>query len=137
MKSKKVLVTGGAGFIGSHIVDELLRLDYKVIILDNLINGKIENIYNNLMHNCNTLTFRKGDIRNIKLLNRIMKDVDYVIHQGALVNVSESMDNPTEYYDVNVTGTLKRILPDMALLCIIGIVFFLGAYVAFLKYDVR
>ncbi len=100
MKNKKVLVTGGAGFIGSHIVDELLLLGYEVTVLDNFVNGKIKNIYGK------GVKLYVGDIRN-SLPNKIMKNVDYIIHQGALINVLESMYNPTEYCDVNVTGTLN------------------------------
>lgn len=105
---KKVLVTGGAGFIGSHIVDELLRLNYAVIIIDNFSTGKMENVYANLEGSDNdNLKVYRGDIRDMELLGKLMKKVDYVIHQAALANVPESISNPIEYNDVNVTGTLN------------------------------
>ena len=110
LNNKRILCTGGAGFIGSHIVDKLLQLDYEVLIFDNFTTGKIENVYSNLENSDNDkLKVYKGDIRDKELLEKLIRicHIDYIIHQGALANVPDSMENPLEYHDVNVTGTLN------------------------------
>jgi UDP-glucose 4-epimerase len=101
---KKVLVTGGAGFIGSHTVEALLEKGYKVFVLDNLSTGKIDNIKNE------KLTFIKGDIQDFDLVKKIMKKVDAVIHLAAIASVAQSIDQPIQTHDVNVTGTLNVFL---------------------------
>jgi UDP-glucose 4-epimerase len=98
---KKVLVTGGAGFIGSHTVDELLSKNYEVFVLDNLLTGNLSNLDNK------KIKFIKGDITDIKSIDKIMKKVDFVIHLAAIASVSESIKNPTETFNVNVNGTLN------------------------------
>ncbi len=107
MISGKVLVTGGVGFIGSHIVNNLLKLDgiEKIIVLDNLSSGKIENLGQNLRND--RLKFIKGDIRSNSLVQRVVKDVDYIFHEAAIVNVEVSIRKPKEVNDVNVNGTLN------------------------------
>jgi len=100
------LVTGGAGFIGSHLVERLVRNGKKVTVLDNLCEGKIENL-SGLLHK---IKFIKGDIRSEKDLNRALRGVDYVLHQAALRSVPKSMLHPLEYNDVNVNGTLKLLI---------------------------
>jgi nucleoside-diphosphate-sugar epimerase len=97
------LVTGGAGFIGSNIVEELVRRKMKVRVLDSLITGKIEN----LKPFAGKITFIKGDIRNRSALRKAMKGVDYVIHQAALRSVPKSVDDPFTTNDINVNGTLN------------------------------
>ncbi len=99
----RYLVTGGAGFIGSHIVEKLVKNNQEVIVLDNLIEGSLEN----LKAVENDIEFVKGDIRDLDLLNKIMKGVDYVLHQAALRSVPKSVNNPLEYDNVNVHGTLN------------------------------
>lgn len=98
----KYLVTGGAGFIGSNIVEELVRRKRKVVVLDSLITGKLENLrpFNG------KIKFIKGDIRDRKAVRRAMKGVDYVIHQAALRSVPKSVDDPFTTNDINVNGTL-------------------------------
>jgi nucleoside-diphosphate-sugar epimerase len=97
------LVTGGAGFIGSHIVDELLDKGEKVIVLDNLSSsGNTTNI----KHALNQIRFVKGDIRDAEVLKRILKSVDFVSHQAALRSVPRSVDDPLSTNDVNITGSL-------------------------------
>ena len=106
MKKRKFLVTGGAGFIGSHIAEHLVRKGEKVVILDNLSNGKMENI----KPFQKKITFIKGDIRKDADLDKALKGVDYCLHQAALRSVPKSMEQPLEYDDVNVKGTLKLLL---------------------------
>ncbi|MCD6229028.1 MAG: SDR family oxidoreductase [Candidatus Omnitrophica bacterium] len=106
LKNKRVLVTGGCGFIGSHIVDKLLQVGAEVIVLDNLITGSEEN----LKQCIDKIEFIKGDIRDQDLLDKILPNVEYISHQAALRSVPKSVDNPFEYHDVNVTGTLKLYL---------------------------
>ncbi|MCB4790636.1 MAG: SDR family oxidoreductase [Elusimicrobia bacterium] len=102
----KFLVTGGAGFIGSNIVGELVRRRYKVRVLDNFLTGKIENIKPFL----NKIELVKGDIRNDKDLIKALKGIDYVLHQAALRSVPRSVDDPLSTNNVNITGTLKLLM---------------------------
>ena len=97
-----VLVTGGAGFIGSHIVHELVRKKIRVRVIDNLVTGKKENISDVI----NKIEFVKADICNEKELKYSLKNVDYVLHQAALRSVPKSIVNPIAYNNVNVHGTL-------------------------------
>ena len=106
LKNKKVLVTGGAGFIGSHLVDRLINLGAKVIVLDNLVSGKIENI----KHNLKKIKFIKDDIRDSFALDKALDGVDLILHQAALRSVPKSTKDPEGYHDVNVNGTLKLFL---------------------------
>ena len=105
-KRNTFLVTGGAGFIGSHIAERLVLDGEKVCVLDNLKEGKIEN----LSRVRGKINFIKGDIRREKDLERALQGVDYVLHQAALRSVPKSMDNPIEYDDVNASGTLKLLM---------------------------
>ena len=100
------LVTGGAGFIGSNIIDKLIKNNSNVVVLDNLFSGKKENI----AHNLDKIKFIKGDIRNEKDLDKALGGVDFVLHQAALRSVPKSMAKPFEYNDVNVNGTLKLLI---------------------------
>ena len=97
----KYLVTGGAGFIGSHIVEELLRQKNSVIVLDNLNTGKLTN----LEKVSNEIEFINGDIRDGKIISEIVKKVDGIFHQAALASVQDSFLKTEEYFDVNVNGT--------------------------------
>ncbi|MDD5687460.1 MAG: SDR family oxidoreductase [Elusimicrobia bacterium] len=108
MVSKKslVLVTGGAGFIGSHIVDELLVRDYKVRIIDNFCTGRLENI----KHIFNKIELIKGDIRDEKIVRKAMKGIDFVFHEAALRSVPRSIDDPVSTNDVNIAGTLNLLV---------------------------
>ena len=93
------LVTGGAGFIGSHIVHALLERGDKVRILDNFSTGKRENVVDL------DVELFEGDIRDPEILTASLVDVDLVFHQAAFVSVPQSMDVPTACLDVNVNGT--------------------------------
>ena len=97
----KILVTGGAGFIGSHIVEYLVQRGDNVIVLDNLSNGKMQNI----SKVSDDINFVNGDVRDCNLVEQLVKDVDGVFHEAALVSVPESFKMQNEYFDVNVNGT--------------------------------
>ncbi len=106
LKSKKILVTGGAGFIGSHIVAKLVELGSKIVVLDNLVSGKIENISAYM----DKITFIKKDLREDSALEEALEGVELVSHQAALRSVPKSVGKPLEYHDVNVSGTLNLLL---------------------------
>ena len=100
------LVTGGAGFIGSNVVDALLAEGHSVRVLDNLSTGKREN----LAHVRAQIEFIEGDLRDKETVRRAVRGVDYVFHIAALRAVLRSVEDPTETNDVNVTGTLNLLL---------------------------
>lgn len=100
------LVTGGAGFIGSHLVERLLKEGQKVRVIDNLSTGKEENIASFLSE----IDFIEGDIRDLGLLKRVMEGVDYVLHQAAVPSVPRSVNDPLTTNAVNVEGTLNVLL---------------------------
>lgn len=104
-KYSKVLVTGGAGFIGSHIADRLIDSDLEVTVIDDLSTGRLENIKHNMVKK--DFRFIKADIRDYDSVKRLLKDVDVVFHEAALVSVVRSVENPLLTNDVNVTGTLN------------------------------
>jgi len=97
------LVTGGAGFIGSHLVDTLLERGDVVRVLDNLSTGNIGNLHGVL----DRIDFREGDIRKLEDLKRALTGVDYVFHQAAFVSVPLSLEDPDACLDTNVQGTQK------------------------------
>jgi len=102
----KYLVTGGAGFIGSNIAEELVRRKAGVRVLDSLITGNLDNI----RPFRKSIDFIKGDIRDRRALKRALKGVDYVIHQAALRSVPKSVDDPFTTNDINVFGTLNLLM---------------------------
>jgi len=101
----KFLVTGGAGFIGSHIVETLVAKGHKVRVLDNFCSGKLKNL--ELV--AKKIDLIKVDIRSFNTCLRATKGVDFVLHQAALRSVPKSMVNPWEYNDVNINGTLNML----------------------------
>lgn len=101
LNGKRVLVTGGAGFIGFHLCKKLIDLGADVTIYDNLSSGKIENVKDNIR-----AKFVKGDILDLKRLCNIEK-ADVIIHLAAQVVVPYSMENPTEDFETNARGTLN------------------------------
>jgi nucleoside-diphosphate-sugar epimerase len=104
-KSETVLVTGGAGFIGSNLVPKLLDKDYRVIVLDNLSAGSLENLKRVETHP--NFAFKKGDIRNRSAIRKVMENVDVVVHLAAQIDVSTSVRDPFGTHETNVTGTLN------------------------------
>jgi nucleoside-diphosphate-sugar epimerase len=97
------LVTGGAGFIGSHLVEELVRRGQRVRILDNFLTGKRENIAPFI----DKIELIEGDVRDPEACRRSLQGVDGILHQAALPSVPRSIENPVLVHDINVTGTLN------------------------------
>jgi UDP-N-acetylglucosamine/UDP-N-acetylgalactosamine 4-epimerase len=97
------LVTGGAGFIGSHLVEELLHRGQKVRVLDNFSTGKRENLHG-LMDQIELI---EGDIRSYHIVREAVQGIDFVLHQGALPSVPRSINDPITTNEVNVGGTLN------------------------------
>ncbi|MFX1279844.1 MAG: SDR family oxidoreductase [Promethearchaeota archaeon] len=104
-EGKNVLVTGAAGFIGSNLTLELIKLGANVIGFDNLYNGRFEN-FEDILGN-NSFKFIKGDIRDLSLLLELFKDIEIVYHQAAFTSVPQSIIMPDSCNDVNVNGTLN------------------------------
>ena len=111
MKGKRVLVTGGAGFIGSHLVDRLANEGCRVVVLDDLSSGSLENIRDNL--DSGRVRFIEGDVRDSKVVEDAVKDVDLVCHLAAVVSVPYSMREPLLTHEVNVTGTLNLLIASL------------------------
>jgi dTDP-glucose 4,6-dehydratase len=101
----EILVTGGAGFIGSHIVDRLLDEGVQVRIVDDLSTGEKKNLIQH--ENKQKFHFIEGDIRNYDLVKKVVKGVDAVFHEAALVSVTSSVENPLLANEINVTGTVN------------------------------
>ena len=99
------LVTGAAGFIGSNLVEAILNLGYQVRGLDDLSNGKQENV--DLFTDNPSYTFVKGDIRDLDTCLEVCKGVDYVLHQAAWGSVPRSIEMPLLYEEINIRGTLN------------------------------
>ena len=99
----KVLITGGAGFIGSHLAEELLKRDNEVTIVDNLSTGSMENIEH--LKTDKQFSFNIDTIMNEDLMKKLIKDSDIVFHLAAAVGVKYIIDNPLESIEINVKGT--------------------------------
>jgi len=102
---KKILVTGGAGFIGSHLVDKLIELGHEVVVFDNLepqVHGDSQKTPEYLNKECE---FIKGDVRNRDKLKKALKDREIVFHQAAVVGVGQSMYEINKYTEANILGT--------------------------------
>jgi len=99
----KILVTGGAGFIGSHIVEELVRRGDTVRVLDNFSTGKRENI----APFADRIELIEGDLRDFETVRKAVEGMDYILHQGALPSVPRSIADPITTNEVNVGGTLN------------------------------
>lgn len=102
MKNKNILITGGLGFIGSHIANELLN-DNQIVIVDNLSTGNLNNINN---PNHENLKIIKEDIRNVDL-DEVTSDIDYIFHLAAMASVPLSIDRPVECNDINLNATIN------------------------------
>jgi len=101
----KTLITGGAGFIGSHLADLLIASGHEVVVIDNLSNGRKSNI-EHLLKKKNFI-FHKLDITNMDDIEPIFVDVDWVFHLAGMADIVPSIESPKEYYDCNVTGTFN------------------------------
>jgi UDP-glucose 4-epimerase len=102
----KALVAGGAGFIGSHIVDSLLQEHYvEVTVLDNLYTGRLENMVHHKENK--NFHFVKGDVRDLDTVKNLVRNVDAVFNEAAIVSVPHSLENPLLANEVNVNGTLN------------------------------
>jgi UDP-glucose 4-epimerase len=101
----KVLVTGGAGFIGSHVVDKLMLDGHDVVVLDNLSSGNIRNIEHHMKQS--RFRFVEGDIRQDLTVERAIDGADAVVHEAAIVSVPLSIENPVLTNEVNAKGTLS------------------------------
>jgi nucleoside-diphosphate-sugar epimerase len=99
----RYLVTGGAGFIGSNTVDELVRRSHSVVVLDDLSSGKEDN----LAEVRNKITFIKGSITDIEVVRKAMYEAEYVLHLGARTSVPRSVKDPIETNKINIDGTLN------------------------------
>ncbi|MBI2934411.1 MAG: SDR family oxidoreductase [Chloroflexi bacterium] len=109
----KVIVTGGAGFIGSHLSEELVARGYKVVIVDDLSTGKLENIQPLLSPPGNRparIEFVRGSITDLPLLQKHFQGAKYVFHQAALARVPRSIEDPLSTNEVNIKGTLNVLL---------------------------
>jgi UDP-glucose 4-epimerase len=105
-KSSKVLVTGGAGFIGSHLVEALLADGHAVVVVDDLSNGSMEN----LPIVGAAVTLHQGDVRDVSVLRRALQGVELVFHLAANSSVPLSVDQPTIDFEVNALGTQRLLL---------------------------
>lgn len=101
----KILITGGAGFIGSNLCEELLKLGHKIVCLDNFSTGKKENIISFLDNE--NFTLIEGDIRNLETCYKATESIDFVLHQAALGSVPRSIKDPIMTNEVNVSGFLN------------------------------
>ncbi|GAG81587.1 unnamed protein product, partial [marine sediment metagenome] len=103
MKGKKILVTGGAGFIGSHIVESLVHREAQISVFDNFSTGSTENLSNVLSN----ITVIRGDILDFKALKDAMRDIDIVSHHAAQLEVIRGMEDSRFDLQVNTMGTLN------------------------------
>lgn len=106
--NSKILVTGGAGFIGSNLIEALLSQNNYVVCLDNFLTGKRENI-NDFLINSN-FKLIEGDIRNLDTCRESVKNIEYVFHQAALGSVPRSINDPITTNDININGFLNILL---------------------------
>jgi len=107
---KKAVVTGGAGFIGSHLAEKLVDQGYYVIILDDLSTGKPENIAELLELKKDNVDFVQGSITDLPLLQKLFQHTEYVFHQAAVARVPRSVEDPLTTNEVNVKGTVNVLL---------------------------
>lgn len=108
ISNKRILVTGGAGFIGSNLCEKLLELNNTVICLDNFSTGRLENIESFLDNN--NFQLIEADIRNLEDCKSACKDVDYVLHHAALGSVPRSINDPITTNEVNIDGFLNMLI---------------------------
>jgi UDP-N-acetylglucosamine 4-epimerase len=108
IENSTILVTGGAGFIGSNLCEHLLKYNNKVVCLDNFATGRPENIQH--LYSNSNFTLIEGDIRNISDCHKAAQGVDYILHEAALGSVPRSINDPITTNDVNVSGFLNMLV---------------------------
>ncbi len=108
LQNKKILVTGGAGFIGSNLIEELLKLGAMVTCLDNFSTGRKENLV--AVENNPNFNLIEGDIRDLEICNKACENQDFVLHEAALGSVPRSINDPITSNDVNVGGFLNMLV---------------------------
>ena len=108
LRNKKILVTGGAGFIGSNLCEILIEKKNKVVCLDNFLTGKLENLDKIINHP--NFTLIEGDIRKLEDCLKATDGIDYVLHQAALGSVPRSIIDPITSNDVNINGFLNMLI---------------------------
>lgn len=99
----KCIVTGGCGFLGSHLVERLLTDNHSVIVIDNLSTGNLDNIKKFK----NKIKLVRGDIANLKKIKKYFKNIDWVFHLAARADIVPSIENPKKYFEANVVGTFN------------------------------
>lgn len=101
----KTLITGGAGFIGSHLAELLISQGHEVTVVDNLTSGRLKNLQT--ISDCPEFNFIDADIRDVDALAPLFKDIDWVFHLAGLADIVPSIEMPAQYYSTNVTGTFN------------------------------
>ncbi|HEY8034649.1 MAG TPA: SDR family oxidoreductase [Methylobacter sp.] len=101
----KALITGGAGFIGSHLAELLIEKGHDVLVVDNLLSGRLKNLQSITEHE--RFTFAQADIRDAASLQPLFEGVDWVFHLAGLADIVPSIEMPAQYYSTNVTGTFN------------------------------
>ena len=99
MRISRSIVTGGAGFIGSNLVDHLVKIGHKVIVIDNFVSGKKAKLSH---HKKSDVKVIKLDLSNSKKIDKYFKKIDYVFHLAGLAEIIPSMKNPKKYFNTNV-----------------------------------
>jgi len=102
----KAIVTGGAGFIGSHLVELLIKKKFSVVVIDNFATGRL----NNLKKISNKIKIVKGSITNYSKIEKNFRNCKYVFHLAGLADIVPSIENPEKYFDTNVKGTLNVLM---------------------------
>ena len=105
MKRKSILITGGGGFIGSHLAEKFINEGHRVKVLDNFSTGNLNNI--RALFNYKNFRLIYGDVRDKETLRKITQDIDIIFHLAALTNVDQSIVDPQTTYEVNTLGTLN------------------------------
>ena len=101
----KTIVTGGAGFIGSHVSELLIAQGHEVLVVDNLTSGRLENVKSVASHP--RFKFANADIRDLSSLQALFEGVDWVFHFAGLADIVPSIEMPSQYYSTNVSGTFN------------------------------
>jgi len=104
MKKKRAIISGGCGFIGSHLTEFLFKKNYEILVIDNLSSGKIQNINKQIFKR---IKFYKKSLKDLSFLKKIIKDGDTIFHVAALADIVSSVANPGKYFHSNVVGTFN------------------------------